>query len=496
MKSYLSSILAVISINLLQAQDISDALRYSQQNITGTARFRSMSGAFGAVGGDLSAINVNPAGAAVFNNNSLAFTISSYNITNESSYFGSDTKANDNTVDLNQAGAIMVFRNDTKDWRKFTIALNYENTNNFDNTVFTAGTNPTNSISNYFLYYANQNGGVPVNTLANSFYEDLDFGQGQAFLGYQGYLINPVTDENGNVTYASNVSGGNYYQQYALVSTGYNGKISVNAATSYKDRLYLGMNLNFHGIDYRQSTAFFEEPQNNPDTGVVQVNNFNNELYTYGTGFSVQLGAIAKITESFRAGLSYQSPTWYVLNDEFTQSLVTERIDAGNIETEIVDPGITLLYDAYELHTPSKVTGSLAYIFGKYGLISVDYTMTDYSNAHFSPEEDFPVANTETENALDTAGELRIGAEHRIKQWSLRAGYRYEESPYKNGRTVGDLMGITGGLGYSFGSTRLDLAYSYSHRHSDPLFFSQGFTDAPRISSVNNNVSLSLSFEL
>jgi hypothetical protein len=36
-----------------QSQEIKDALRYSQDNITGTARFRAMSGAFGALGGDL-----------------------------------------------------------------------------------------------------------------------------------------------------------------------------------------------------------------------------------------------------------------------------------------------------------------------------------------------------------------------------------------------------------------------------------------------------------
>jgi hypothetical protein len=39
-------------------------LRYSQDNLNGTARFRAM-GAFGALGGDLSSLNVNPAGSAI-----------------------------------------------------------------------------------------------------------------------------------------------------------------------------------------------------------------------------------------------------------------------------------------------------------------------------------------------------------------------------------------------------------------------------------------------
>jgi hypothetical protein len=49
-------------------------MRYSQDNLTGTARYRAMS-AFGALG-DLSSLNVNPAGSAVFSNNQMGLTLS------------------------------------------------------------------------------------------------------------------------------------------------------------------------------------------------------------------------------------------------------------------------------------------------------------------------------------------------------------------------------------------------------------------------------------
>jgi hypothetical protein len=39
-----------------------------------------MSGAFGALGGDLSSLNVNPAGSAVFSNNQMGLTLSNYNV--------------------------------------------------------------------------------------------------------------------------------------------------------------------------------------------------------------------------------------------------------------------------------------------------------------------------------------------------------------------------------------------------------------------------------
>ena len=44
------------------------AVLFSKDNNAGTARFTAMSGAFGALGGDLSAIKINPAGASVFKN--------------------------------------------------------------------------------------------------------------------------------------------------------------------------------------------------------------------------------------------------------------------------------------------------------------------------------------------------------------------------------------------------------------------------------------------
>lgn len=65
-KILLSLFLGSITLSIAQETTTNDALRYATSNLTGTARFRGMSGAFGAVGGDLSAISVNPAGSAFF----------------------------------------------------------------------------------------------------------------------------------------------------------------------------------------------------------------------------------------------------------------------------------------------------------------------------------------------------------------------------------------------------------------------------------------------
>ena len=516
MKKYIFLFALGLTASIAQSQEVSDALLYSQENLNGTARFRAMSGAFGALGGDLSSINVNPAGSAVFSNNQMGLTLSSFNTKNNSDYFGTKTSDKENSLDLNQAGAVFVFNNRSgSNWRKISVAVNYENTNNFENRLFSAGTNPNNSIDKYFLSYANTgNNGAPipqefVNRKTGESISDLysylgsnlpyGFAAQQAMIAFydQGFIIDANDVNNPNSTYSSMVpTGGNYYQENSVASTGYNGKLSFNGATSYKDKLYLGLNLNSHFTDLQKTSRFYEDnnaPLTN-DYTVSQVQ-FDNTLNTYGTGFSFQAGAIAKLTNEFRIGLAYESPTWYTLNDELSQKL-TVVSSAANVNdvTDVVDPRVVNIYEAYKLQTPSKMTGSLAYIFGKSGLISVDYAMKDYSKTKFKPG--YGALNNELNTLLDTAGELRIGAEYRINAVSLRGGYRYEQSPYKNAVTIGDLTGYSAGLGYNFGSTKLDLAYSYAKRNSQQGFFGQGFTDGAKIDAINNNVSLSLLFEL
>lgn len=483
-----------------QSQEISDALRFAQDNINGTARFNAMSGAFGALGGDLSAISINPASSAVFNNPQVGATLSSYNLRNTAGYFGTNNKETDNSFDLSQAGGVYVLKNEDQksDWKKLSLAIDYENVNNFDNSWYASGVNANNSIANYFLNYAN-GGAAPLGLLQNSFYEELSYADAQAFLGYQGYIINPVTEAGNNTQYVSNVpAGGNYFQENAFVSTGYNGKASFNVAAQYKDKLYIGLNLNSHFVDYRQSTAFYEDQSNDPANGLQRMR-FDNDLYTYGNGFSFQLGAIAKLSKELRVGLTYQSPTWMRLNDEISQALSSVSInpDTNQQMTTIVDPNVIMVYDTYKLYIPGKWTGSMAYVFDKYGLISIDCSLKDYSNTEFSPNNQFQGVNRAMANQLDSnAFDLRIGAEHRIKQFSIRGGYHWEESPYKNNETIGDLTGFSGGLGYSFGEYKIDLSYTHSRRVTKQGLFAPVFNDYPTISSVSNNISLTFLVEL
>lgn len=500
MKKILSIIIAGFSFSVVQAQETTadDALRYAVENLTGSARFKAMGGAFGAVGGDLSAINQNPAGSIFFANNFATFTGSSYNSKNISRYFGTSNKENDNSFDLNQAGVVFVFKdnNPKNDWKKFTIAFNYENNNNFNNSIYSSGINPTNSIDQYFLRFANglpSEGGILLSTLENAYFENLNFIDQQALLGYNAYIFNPVSNNSNNSVYVSNVpTAGNYFQDNYTISTGYDGKFTANFATAYKDKLFLGINLNYHYTDIVKTTSVYESYNTDPSTGLQGVQ-FDTETHTFGSGYSFNLGAIVKATESLRLGLAYQSPTWYRLEDEQRQAVIAECPDCATQNPIYYNPGVTMIYDPYTIQTPGKWTGSIAYIYKKQGLLSIDVSTKDYSSTKFKPKEDYTGINSYMNNVLDNAIEVRIGGEYKYKEWSFRGGYHFDQSPYKVDYAFGDLTGYSGGLGYTFGDSRIDLAYSYDHRNFNYTFLSSGLTDPARVSRYNNNISLSYS---
>lgn len=499
--------IAAFTMAISQAQNITDGLRYSTEQNIGTARFTALSGAMGALGNDFSAININPAGGAVFLNSNMMFSTSLFDVENKANYFNNTEKSFSDDVAINQLGGVFVINNSNEEsaFKKFTIGLNFDTSKSLDNELYIAGTG-NNSIGNFFLAQAE---GIPLNLLETYGNESISSrysylgglnlpGAQNAFLGYQGFLFDPVDPNNpSNTSYISNIADGSFKQEYAYLSQGYNSKFSINLAAQVTDNYFLGINLNTHTINFDQS-SYLRENNSNPGSTVNSVG-FENNLSVYGIGVSAQIGAIAKVANNIRLGLSFDTPTWYQISEETTQYLESVRIFGGQSIYQEVDPRIINIYEDYNLRTPGKVTASTAYIFGQSGLISFDYSYKDYSSIKFSELYDsnssyFNDLNYTLNNTLKGSSAFKVGAEYRIKQLSLRGGFHYEESPYQNTEIVGDLIGFSLGTGYNFGPFTCDLAYSRSEQERNQQLYSVGLTDAAEINSIYSNFVLSLGF--
>lgn len=501
--------LAVIGFSNLHAQDITDALRYGSENISGTARFTGMSGAFGALGGDFSAIGINPAGSAVFLSSAASVSLNIDHNLNDANFRDGFSSISDSDFNLNQAAAVFLFNNTSMDspFKKFSVSLTYDQVNNFENTLFVFGNN-SQSIGTYFLNKAN---GVPLSLFTPLEHESLsdlytylgsanfsaqgfnNYDLQEAYLGYETFLFDAVDpDDLNNTAYFSNIEGSDFYQEYNQISTGLNGKFTINAATQFKNDLYMGININSHFINYERTTAFYEENDNEQS----EINRifYENSLRTFGSGLSFQVGAIYKLGSMVRLGAAYTSPTWYTLSEETVQYLETASNEFG---TAIADPRVTNIFPDYQLRTPGKIMGSMAVVFGNSGLISFDWSNKNFGNTEFGSEYGdhvFASQNAAIENNLKTASTYRLGGEYRLSQWSLRAGYRLEESPYKNENIMGNLTGYSFGLGYDFGNIELDFAFDRSTRDYGQRLYQTGLTERAMIDNTNSRYTLSLSF--
>jgi len=414
MIKYIISSLAILTISFQAFSQVKDydqtALLFGQEKLNGTARFTSMSGAFGALGGDLSAAEINPAGMAIFNNNAAAITVGINSITNNNSFYNMYSQNKGSTLNIEQGGANLIFDNNNSKWSKFSVSGNVSISNNFDETILLKGNNHTSSES-YFLE------------------PDPDFD-----------LYNNVEEQKIN-----NATIGN------------NTKFTITISTKYNKSTYFGISLINNSIEYDQINSIYENSVD-PNNNTFSVN-LNQDLKIYGQGVGFNFGIIKIPMKNLRLGLSFQTPTWYSLTEEFNENT---RIDISN--ADINQPNNQDWIWEYQLKTPSKTTGSIAYIFGKQGLLSLDYSYKDYSKTKLTPinefEKDFNY-NKAMNKEYTNVSTLNIGGEFRLKLISLRAGYHYETSPYKNNNNEEYFTGYSFGLGFKTSqNSKLDFTYS------------------------------------
>ncbi|MDY7395312.1 outer membrane protein transport protein [Aureibaculum sp. 2210JD6-5] len=420
MKKVLFLIGGLLSSLVINAQVISNfdgAVLFSQEDVNGTARFNAMGGAFGSLGGDMSAADINPAGLAVFNNSQAAITLGLRNTDILTSYYGTTTSNSDSFLNLMQAGGVLVFNTPrNSNWTKFALGFNYSLAKDFENGYIIEG---VGDLSEY--------NGDP-------------------------YLNND--NDPGNDVFYNNIDG----QFFSNYMDGENSKFTISFAGEYDDKFSLGLSLVTHKLDHFQRGLF--EESNNDGNGNLLDASYLQELRTYGQGVGLNVGLIAKPVQELRLGLAFQTPTWYNLTEEYSDDLEIQVSNDSRLYTEFSDVNIF----EYNLVTPAKATASIAYLFGKSGLVSLDYTFKNYSQTKLKPTSDFVDINESFKNDLQNASEIRIGGEWRVgKILSLRGGYFYQQSPYADAIDTDHVQGFSLGTGFNFNrKIKLDLAYQKS----------------------------------
>lgn len=498
MKKKILSLLFLLPVSVLFAQDISDAVRFSSQDLLGTARFTAMGGAFSSLGGDMSSLKLNPAGSSIFLNNHASGTLNLNLINNDVEFGNRFVNTNESDFNLNQAGTVFVFtsNNPEKTVSKYAYGFSYDQIANYNDQYSAVGQN-NQSIDQFFLDSAN---GIPLDLLVprqgesiSELYTFLGETEGvsaqNALLGYQTFVFDAVDPDNlNNTEYVSNVNANNFQQNYFISESGYNGKFAFNASVELNKRFYFGINLNAHYLEYNRFTSY-RETNTNSNSEINEIR-FDNRLRTRSSAFSFQIGSIAKITNELRAALSYSSPIWYNVTDETDQFL---RTDSNEFGPSSVNPNVINIFPDYNFRTASKWTAGLSYVFKKNGLISIDYSLQDHTNSKFRTNA-IQFLNTGIEQNLTTAANLNVGGEYVYKQLRFRGGYFLQETPYEDESIQGDLSGLSLGLGYDFGNFNLDLAYTRAVIDREDVLYETDLQQTASVNSIISNIFLTVSF--
>ena len=493
-KKVILNVCLVLFFNLINAQTINDAITYNLTDLSGSARFSAMAGAFGAIGGDLSAISINPASSSVFLVNQFSISSISYENKSNTSFSNNITQyirpsigsIPYPTFHFNQLGAVFVFNNNNKDenWSRVSLSYNYSDKKRFNNSYIVEGNN-SNGLDNYFLFYAN---GLKLSDL--DLYEDetisevyrilgnnIGFGAQQAFLGYQSYLINPVDFDPENDRYVSNALYDNLSNYMKINKEGYNSIHSINLSGLYKNFIHLGININLHQIKYEKYNRFVE--QNFSEKSNVTEVAFDNTLQSDGEGISFQIGLIAKINKNIRFGVYYDSPQWIRITEKYKQEIEVSYIENSSYISEKIKPDVITIYDPYKIQIPSKKNISLAYIF-KRGLVSFEYGIKNYGKTLFKETSNkssdyLNDLNSQINNELRSANTLKVGGEYIIGLFSIRAGILNEKS-FQNNINLNN-SSTSWGLGLNFKRSSIDIAFIENKNKNSYNIFPVVLTD-------------------
>jgi len=488
MKKIFTLLFGIISILQLHAQNEIDALRYSQNNLFGTAKFSSMSGAFGSLGGDFSTLSHNPAGIAFYQNSELTYT-PNFSLIENSSYLNNNKNTKNNSgFNTGNFGYIAVANNDNQEWKRINIGFGYNQLACYNSRFYIETENDHNSLADLFLERAN-----------GEIIDNLDpFHAGPAFwsdlIDLENNEVDTITNwyafDNGN--YISNVNSSfNKTQEKSVVTEGFKGEYVFSLGSSYNEQIYFGATIGIPTIEYAEKSKHTES--NFADTlSMLENFTYTENITAYGSGINLKLGAIMRVGNNTKIGGAIHSPSYISMEEEYSTSVVTEfRTLEENVKFVETSP---YGYFTYEITTPWKAIASASTILNNQYLLSAEIEKMDYAFTRFySDSYSFEDENKNIEDLYTKATNLKLGAEAKFNPFSVRAGYAFYGSPFKNNTEL-STENFSFGMGIDLGGTFFDVSYVLSQGRSDHSMYSMETETAAVLVNTKHYMMFTLGF--
>jgi hypothetical protein len=495
----MKKIVYTISILLIAcgafAQDLTEALRYSNYHLSGTARSAAMGNAFGALGGDFSSLSINPAGAAVYRSGEFTITPSFGKTSVDGTYLGNTVSDSKYNIGLENLGYVTTFstgENSESGLVSISFGLGFNKLGSFSMNRLAEGSNSNHSLLTYFTENVN-NSGINSDNF-DPYYERL------------AWKTDLLLYDNNNKEFFNDITDNGYgqSQRKSTDRRGYINEYVISLAANFNHKFYVGGTIGIQNVEFKENADLYEwDAKNN----IPYFNNFNFNSYLKqtGSGLNFKIGAIYKPTDQIRLGIAFHTPTFYKINELYDNTMKSSiTYNDGVTENTTAAPDKQGVYD-YELETPMRTILSGAYVIGKSGLISVDYEIVDYSTSKLKNGSDgynYVDQNNSIASAYKTVGNLHVGGEFRVNNnFSLRAGYENFPSVYKanylsskNLNSNSSYSTVAGGFGFKQGNVFFDATVKHVINSEYNKLY-PGAINMAKYETTQNNVIFTLGYK-
>jgi len=497
-----------ISISALAQTYAEEALLFSRISPGGSARIQAMGGSQVALGGDYSSAFSNPAGLGFFNRSEATLSLGMNYFNSTTSYLGNST--GDSKSNFNIPGFSVVFHNDKNKGKLVSgnFALSLTRTNNFNQNFTYQGTNPNNSLIDYFIEQSN--GATP-----DQFYQNGSSYYTLQRLAFNNYLIGPMSEINKGGdssqyhTYANQIP----FQHERVQVTGAQNQFNVSYGLNFGDFFYLGATVGFPSFNYHSIKTYSESFVDNPKPTPLLGFDLNEDYQIKGSGINTTIGAIIRPEDFIQFGLSVATPTYfYSVADNYNATLTSgwdnyTFIDATypshNTVLNGVRDSLTQLLSNYTLTTPWRIKAGATFFIQKRGLITAEVEKVNYSKSSLSSQTnglDFTGDNNEIKTLYTNVFNIRTGGEYRFGKFRARVGYSYMPDPYAavQNKTSNTITSLSGGAGYRSSKFFVDLAVIQTQWNSsyNPYSINSIYSPVVTIKNATTSVMVTVGFNL
>lgn len=491
----------LLGVEMIYAQTETEILNYSRLSYAGSARAAAMGGAFGALGGDISSWNLNPAAVGVFRKSSVTYT----SVLNFSGNESGELTARKTSYLIGTVGGVLsgYVKDEKSDWKGFNLGFSYTDlSNNIQNTRQQVYHSPT-SLTDVYVWQSQ--GYKP---------DELNIFTTGPF--YDTYLLYQDENESYHSILETDGETAEWVDQYQEIrEKGYLGEFSIAGGTNYKDKLYLGAVLGIQWTYDKQRILYSEIAEENAPS-LLDFYEFRQYRHTRGTGINLKLGLIYRPVPAIRLGAAIHLPTWFTMEYTLENSVHTyfttptdPSVGRDKQEYEISNRAYGTYYDPYRylanVRTPWRAFLCWGLVLGQHVMLDVDYEYVDYSSAKYkrpakwiygsyeddwekdkiktlSRSVDYDPINRAIRSLYRPTHNLRAGMEVRVNsRVSLRGGYGLQQSPYKHDvASFNKIYTYAGGIGLNVGLFFGDLSYTRRYSKNETCFYNEnGITAQP-----------------